>query len=398
VLGWSLYDLANTIFFLLVVTRYVPEHLAKLTGSESAVAYAYVPAMLVSALLSPALGAVVDRAGRARRLTLVITIACCAFTVAMGAVSSALALGLLYAAARFSYEMAAVPYNALLPALASEGAVGRVSGIGVALGYAGNVLAFALILAFGLDQHGYWAVYLLAAVLFLGFTLPLHFWVVEPPAANPGSIGPRAIAVSVAGTLRALRRQLSIPARRDYLIGTFLVCDVVNTVLAQVARFAARPEGLALSGRGVTWFLLAVQGSCIVGGFLFGRGSDRHGGRRMMLLSVALLTAGLAVAQFLPGYWLRVTAMGTIGGAGLAGVWAAGRQWLVELVPRSEIGEAFGFYGLAQRASLVTLFPFTALVDSTGSYAGSVAVLLVVLLAGAAFLAHAPARAIAPAR
>ncbi len=392
VLGWSLYDLANTIFYLLVVTRYLPEQLARLTGSESAVAFAYVPAMLVSAVLSPALGAVVDRAGRARALTLVITIVCCVCTAAMGMVTTAVGVGLLYGVARFTYEMAAVPYNALLPALAGAAAVGRVSGIGVALGYAGNVLAFAVILALRLDEIGYWAVYLLAALLFMGFTLPLHFWVDEPAPAHPGGVNSREIARALGGTWRALRRQFAIPARRNYLIGTFLVCDVVNTVLTQVARFAARSEGLALSARGVNFFLLGVQLSCIVGGFLLGRASDRRGGRSMMLLSVGLLAAGLGIAQFLPGFWLRVLGIGTLGGAGLAGIWAAGRQWLLQIVPPAEAGEAFGFYGLAQRASLLTLYPFTALVDATGSYALSVSMLLVVLAAGFEFLRRSPPR------
>ena len=348
--------------------------------------------MLISAVLSPALGAVVDRGGRARALTLWITLVCCGCTAAMGAASSALVLGLLYAVARFCYEMASVPYNALLPSLSGGESLGKVSGIGVALGYAGNVLAFALILALRLDAHGYAAVYLLAAGMFFVFTLPLRWWVKEPPPAKPGAVDVGALTGALAGTWRALRRQLADPARRTYFLGTFLVCDVVNTVLTQVARFAARKEGLGLDGRGVNYFLLSVQLFCILGGYVLGRESDRRSGRSAMLLSVVLLATGLAIAQFAPGFWLPVIAIGTLGGAGLAGVWAAGRQWIVQLVPRAELGEAFGFYGLAQRASLLTLYPFTLLVDRLGTYAWSVALLLVVLLAGFELLRRTPER------
>ncbi len=389
-LAWSLYDLANTVFFLLVATRYFPEQLALQTGSESAVALAYVPAMLLSALLSPALGALVDRIGRARSLTFALTLACCAATTAMAAAHGALALMLLYVVARFCYEMAAVPYNALLPGLVGVEAVGAASGAGVALGYLGNLFAFGLILAFDLDQSGYGALYLLAAALFLIFTLPMRFCVVEQPASRPlaAPLTARALLLlSFREGFAALRRQLAPRERRAFFFGIFFVCDSVNTVLAQVARYAARREGLALSSHGVTLFLLGIQLSCIVGGFVLGRESDRRGGRRTTLLAVALLFLGLLIAQFAPWWGVRVAAIGTLGGAGLAGIWAASRHWLVQMVPRAELGEAFGVYGLAQRASLLTLFPFTALVDrgvasGAASYSGSVGVLLAALAIG----------------
>ncbi len=392
VISWSLYDLANTVFFLLVATKYLPKQLAEWTGSESTIAFATVPAMLLSALFSPALGALVDRGGRARALTLGLTIICCLLTAAMGVAPTPFVLALLYLGARLCYELAGVPYNALLPALVGRESVGVVSGIGVALGYAGNLVAIGLILAFGLDRYGYWLLYLLAAAFFFVFTLPLRCWVPEPPPAHPGATSRRVLVGAWVETFGALRRQLRDPARRCFFLGTFLVCDVVNTVIVQVARFAEQPEGLGLSSVGVSWFLLGVQLSCVAGGFLLGRASDRRNGRWAMLLSVALLASGLAIAQFGPSLWLRVGAIGTLGGAGLAGVWACSRQWIVHLVPPAELGEAFGVYGLVQRASLLTLYPFTLLDDRTQSYAGSVGLLLLALVGGFVLLWRAPAR------
>lgn len=397
-LAWSLYDLANTVFFLLVATRYFPQDLAGRAGSESAVSLCYVPAMLLSALLSPALGALVDRHGRARFQALALTLACCGATVAMAFAGPTLLLALLYVVARVAYELAAVPYNALLPGVVAGDRVGSVSGAGVAIGYVGNLFAMGLILVAGLTpegRHGYAPFYLLAAGLFLAFTLPMRLWVDEQPAVRPPAAGERGgapLRAAYREGLAALARQLGPPGRRRYFLGIFLVCDSVNTVLAQVARYAARGEGLALDDRGVTGFLLAIQFACIAGGFALGKLSDRLGGRRVTLLSIALLAAGLALAQFAPWRGLRIAAIGTLGGAGLAGIWAASRHWLVELVPRAEIGEAFGIYGLVQRASLLTLFPFTALVDATGAgYGPSVGLLLAALAAGAWLLARTPA-------
>ena len=400
IVAWSLYDLANTVFFLLVATRYLPEQLALLTGSESTVVAAYVPAMLLSALLSPALGALVDRVGRARRYALAFTIVCCAATAALALPFGAWWLIALYVIARFTYEMAAVPYNALLPALVGEEAVGWVSGVGVALGYLGNLLALGAITLVGLDpaRHGYGALYLIAAVLFLAFTLPMRFCVPELPPASDAPVRTETLRAAFRDGFAALRRQLAPPERRAFFLGVFFACDAVNTVLAQVARYAARPEGLGFTGAEVNYFLLGVQLSCIAGGFLFGKASDRFGGRRATLWSVALLFVAFVAAQFTPWRWLRVGAIGTIGGAGLAGIWTASRHWLVQLVPPRERGEAFGVYGLVQRASLLTLWPFTALVDAAEragapSYVASVGVLLAALAIGFAFLVRVRATA-----
>ncbi|MSR45570.1 MAG: MFS transporter [Planctomycetes bacterium] len=400
VVAWSLYDLANTVFFLLVATRYFPEQLAALTGSESALAWAYVPAMLLSALLSPALGALVDRVGRARTLALSFTVVCCLATVAMARCDGAVALVVWFAVGRFAYEMAAVPYNALLPTLVGEKSVGVVSGIGVGLGYLGNLIAFALIAACGIDpaRDGYGVIYLLAAVLFLLFTLPMRFCVPELATKGPGVQRGALLVASFRAGFAALRRQLAPPGRRAFFLGVFFACDAVNTVLAQVARYASQSAGLGFSNAGVNQFLLIVQFACIGGGFAFGRASDRIGGRRATLMSVGFLFVAFAAAQFTPWHALRVAAIATLGGAGLAGIWAASRHWLVQLVPAAERGEAFGVYGLAQRASLVTLWPFTALFDASvargaPSYAGSVVLLLAALAAGFFCFLRTPARA-----
>jgi UMF1 family MFS transporter len=400
VLAWSLYDLANTVFFLLVATRYFPEHLATRSGGESMLAWASVPAMLAAAILSPSLGAVIDAAGGARRLTLAFTLICCGATLLLAATDSTLLLVIAFAIGRFAYEMAAVPYNALLPSLTAGGGVGRASGLGVSLGYLGNVLALGALSLLGIDpaRDGYGIVYGFAALLFLLFSLPMLKFVDDLPSPVDRPRGVLLLRRAIRDGASALRRQLAPRGRRLFFLGVFFACDAVNTVLVQVARYAAQPAGLGFEGDRVNAFLIGVQLSCILGGLAFGRLSDWRGGRLATLLAVAFLFAAFSIAEFAPNLALRVGAIATLGGAGLAGIWAASRHWLVELVPRHEQGEAFGVFGLVQRASLLTLWPFAALYDRSvaagaPSYSGSVALLLAALLLGAACFRGAPARA-----
>ena len=66
-----------------------------------------------------------------------------------------------------------------------------------------------------------------------------------------------------------------------------------------------------------------------------------------------------------------------VGGPGVAGLWVAGRKWVVELAPPGDVGTLFGFYGFSNKLSLLNLTLFSFLADWTGGYTSSVVVLLV---------------------
>src|SRR5262249_3889054 len=65
--SWALYDFANTIFSLNIVTNYFPLYIAAdLLLPDAVYAYPMSAAMLVVALIMPALGALSDRGGGRR--------------------------------------------------------------------------------------------------------------------------------------------------------------------------------------------------------------------------------------------------------------------------------------------------------------------------------------------
>ena len=105
-----------------------------------------------------------------------------------------------------------------------------------------------------------------------------------------------------------------------------------------------------------------------------------------MVLAVVLLALAVGMAQFIPLPAVQFWSIVLLGGPGVAGIWVAGRKWVVQLSPEGETGSLFGLYGMTNKLSLLNVFLFAQLADWTGSYAASVVVLLVSFGTGIVFL------------
>ena len=62
--SWALYDFANTIFSMNIVSVFFPQYIKEIGQNDAAYAYPMSGALLVVALIMPVLGAMSDRAGR----------------------------------------------------------------------------------------------------------------------------------------------------------------------------------------------------------------------------------------------------------------------------------------------------------------------------------------------
>src|SRR5690606_2121208 len=159
------------------------------------------------AVAAPALGRRTDAAGARKRSLFWLTTSVVVITAALFFVQDDwhfLWLGLvLMAAGSVIFELASVPYFAMLRQVSTPDDVGRVSGFGWAMGYFGGIILL-LICYFGFlagdgDSRGVLGmptdqglnvrlVIVLAAVWFTVFALPVLFAVPEMPrtGADPG--------------------------------------------------------------------------------------------------------------------------------------------------------------------------------------------------------------------
>ncbi|MEK7468248.1 MAG: MFS transporter [Planctomycetota bacterium] len=153
--SWVLYDFANTIFSMNIVTLTFSLWVTLNNGkSDLWVGAANVAAAILVLLTMPLLGVWSDAYSRKRSYLRAATVACCALTALMGVVATAETGGRVLAAtacfvlASFAYHAGMVFYNSLLTSVTPEATMGRVSGFGVAAGYAGAIVGVILVMPF----------------------------------------------------------------------------------------------------------------------------------------------------------------------------------------------------------------------------------------------------------
>lgn len=406
VLSWALYDFANTIFSLNIVSLYFALWISTdLQGGEYLYPPTYALSMLCVALAAPFLGNLADKKGQ-KPFLFVFTATCITATALLAWPRQAGPALVVFALANFSYQASLIFYNTLLPAVSNESNRGRVSGLGVALGYVGAIVGMYMVLPF-VDPTAYgwlpsplkWVVDLLivqelvgtepvrvnaflpTAILFLLFSLPVFVWVCEPRVTP--HLGVRL------GTIREVFWTLrTLPADRElfkFLVANFLYADVMHTIILVMAIYAERAVGF--STQAAINLLIAISAvGAMIGSWLFGWLADRRPVKSVMLLILSLwvLTLVLAFLARAPGLFYGV---GMLAGAGLGGIWVVARLCLLLLAPREKLGEFFGLYGVTGKVAAVvgpllwsgTLFLFAAY--GPDKYRFGVITLLLLLLA-----------------
>lgn len=351
-LSWALYDFANTIFsFAIVSFAMGPWTTAALGETNGTLAFTAAASISVAlnAAVSPVLGAMSDRTGGRKRYLFVFTALCILPTTVIGFVDIRLGL-LAFAIANFGYQAALIYYDALLPDVARPETRGRLSGVGVALGYVGSIVS-ALLLGLTTDPNGDITAtsFLLIGSLFAVFAIPI-FVIVRERHAMLGSFTMGEALRSWSQLRATLDHAGQRPGLLRFIVGRFFYTDPINTAIAVMSLFAINAVGFTQGeARGVLVGLIVVA---VIASFFWGILCDRIGPKRTLMLVLASWTVGL----LLIGLWLaRIPFLiaGAVLGSGLGGVAVTDRLLLLRLTHPEEVGEMLGLYGMAGKLSAV---------------------------------------------
>jgi UMF1 family MFS transporter len=396
-LAWALYDFANTIFSFAIVSFAMSLWAIRFLGEADGTFWftaAVSISVLINAIVSPILGAMSDRVGKRKPFLAFFTIACVAGTAVIGLVDIRLGLA-AFAVANFAYQAALIYYDALLPDVARPLSRGRLSGIGVALGYCGTLLVGGLLLL-GItieNDQSTPATFVLVAGLFAVFAGPLFLWVREQERqGTPFSAVDAVASWSQLGT--TIRNARATPGLLRFIIARFFYSDPVNTAIAVMSAFAVHAVGFT-EGQALQ-VLLILTVVAVLASFGWGVLSDRWGPRRTLFAVLATWAVGLAIISlFLSTVPFLIA--GALLGAGLGGVGVVDRLMLLRLAPPERIGEMFGLYGLVGKLSAVVgpvLYGtiVASLLDSLdrAAYQVAIASLFVLLLIGVWLLRGVP--------
>ncbi len=365
VASWVLYDLANTIFSMGVVSLYfsllVRDEVGA-TRADSVFSLITAVSMGLIFVASPLLGAMTDRAPRRMPFLVVSTLICVAFTMLLGRDGFALT-AICFTIANVAYQAGLQFYDAMLPEVSHEGNRGKISGIGVGVGYLGSYIAVGLGLksVFGSDDKPF--LFTMIAMFFLLFALPCFLFVKERGNPNPREVfSLKMVRESTSDTIRTIRSGREYPGLVRFLVGRVFYTDPINTVITIMGLYTvnvAISTGLTPDQGEETAkiILMTAISFAVVGGFVWGAMVDRLGPKRTlnyvlyMWVGVFLLAAAIGIFS-LPLGLLYVVASSA--GVALGGIWAADRPYMLRLAPPSRIGEFYGLYGMVGRFSAIT--------------------------------------------
>jgi MFS transporter, UMF1 family len=362
VVGWVLYDLANTIFSMGVISLYFSLWVRDQVGAERADStYGIITAvsMAIIFFVSPLLGAMTDRAPRRMPFLVTSTLLCVGFTLLLARFGFWPTV-VCFVIANVAYQAGLQFYDALLPEVSTEENRGKIGGIGVGVGYLGSY--FAVGIGFLVDPSNKALLFAAIALAFLTFALPCFLWVRERGNPRPRAIDWAMVRDSTSQTLRTLKDGGRYPGLVRFLVGRVFYTDAINTVISIMALYTvnvAVSTGLTeAQGQGQARFImLSAITFAVAGGFFWGWMTDRLGPKRTLNTVLALWMAVFAFAAAigifgLPLWCLYVVAAAA--GVGLGGIWAADRPYMLRLTPPARIGEFYGLYGMVGRFSAIT--------------------------------------------
>jgi len=398
--SWVLFDWAAQPFYTLILTfLFAPYFATVVVGDpvrgQSIWAYAAAAAGIMVGIGSPFLGAIADGRGRRKPwialFAVVLIVAMSGLWLAKpGTTGATLWLVVLcFAVATVAAEFASVFINAIMPTLVPPGQIGRLSGIGWGVGYAGGLVALLLMVALvtadpktgktllGLDpvlkldlasREGDRLVGPFAAAWFAVFVLPFFLFVPDRQRP-PASAGP---AASPAAALFATLRELpSHPDMLRFLIARAIYVDGLSAIFTFGGVYGAAVFGWQAFELGIFGIVLTLTGAigAIIGGFL----DDRLGSRTVILGSLVLLLIGalgiLSVTKTNVLYGLDVApkaagsgiftsagervflAFAMLVGVVAAPVQAASRSLLAHLAPPEKMTQFFGLFAFSGKVT-----------------------------------------------
>jgi UMF1 family MFS transporter len=397
-LAWAAYDFANTIFSFAIVSFAMSLWTIRFLGEGPGTFWftaAVSVSVLLNAIVSPVLGAMSDRVGRRKPFLAAFTTLCIGGTIVIGLVDIRLGL-VAFAIANFAYQAALIYYDALLPDVARPIARGRLSGIGVALGYCGTLLVGVLLLAgISTDADGAStpATFALVAGLFLVFAAPLFLLVREHERGGRSFSAADAVR-SFGQLVQTVSHARESPGLLRFIVARFFYSDPVNTAIAVMSSFAMFAVGFT-EGEALQ-VLLVLTVVAVIASFGWGILADRWGPRRTLFAVLATWAVGLAILTLFLST-IPFLFAGALLGAGLGGVGVVDRLMLLRLAPPAMIGEMFGLYGLVGKFSAVVgPIVYGAIVAlllgglDRGAYQVAIGSLFVLLLVGLAILRGVP--------
>lgn len=365
--AWTLYDWANSSFAAVIQTFVFAAYFVGSVAPNEAVgsaAWGTITGLsaFVVAILSPIFGAIADQGGGRKLWLFVFTTLCIIPTALLWFIQPSpeymwpalwcVGIGAIGA------EGAYIFYNAMLPELAPPTQLGRWSGLGWGMGYAGGMAALILSLLLFVSTTSPWiqldpknaepvrATFILTALWYALFALPLFLF--TPREASTGKNKIQAAKDGLRQLLATFKEIGHYKTIVKFLIAKMLYIDGLATLFAFGGIYAATVFGM--EQQEVLQFGIAMNLTAGAGAVALAFLDDRLGSKKVILLSLLGLIIPGTAAILVTSKW-QFWVLGLLMCVFVGPVQSSSRALMARLAPAHMRREMFGFYMLSGKAT-----------------------------------------------
>lgn len=371
--AWAMYDWGLSGMQTVIMTAVFPlfflsyaAHGLEGTQGEERYAVANTIYAVVIAVIAPFLGAVADYKGAKKAfmagfMMLGIGATGAMYFIGQGDVTLASILFILSLAGATG---STTFYESLLPHIASEEEIDRVSTAGYALGYIGGGVLLAIDLLM-IQQPGLFGfptgpdltpeqaslpvrvAFLTVAVWWLLFSIPIFRRVPEPPRAlekdEHVGVNPFKVAfVRMGETVRELR---SYKQAFLMMVAFTVYNDGIQTIIKMASVYGS---AIGIGRADLITAILIVQFIGVPFAFAFGAVAGKLGAKRSIFIGLLVYTAICIFAyrmQTTREFYILAMLIGLVQG----GTQALSRSLFATLIPKHKSGEFFGFFSVFEK-------------------------------------------------
>lgn len=365
--GWIMYDWANSAFALTVVMTLFPVFFKQVlcgdldpTISTARLGAANSVAGVVIMVLSPFLGAVADMR-RSRKAFLV-------GSMFLGVFASALLAGMtqhswlaaitVFVIANVGFECSVLFYDSFLPKITTPDRMDFISSVGYSMGYVGCAILFVFNIfmvsrpeLFGLADAGEairWSFVSVAVWWFL-FSLPLMFFVHEGSESDEAR-PVVSVRLLFAEILRMVKLIAKTPHIVLFLIAYWLYIDGMHSFIRMASDFGL---SIGLPASALMKSILLVQLIAFPSALIYGWLAHRIGAFPCILSGIGIY---IIISLFGPmniSTPESYTFFALLTGIPLGCLQALSRSYYAKLIPPENSAAYFGFYNLLGRAAVI---------------------------------------------
>lgn len=366
-IAWAVYDWANSSYFVIIQTFIFAAYFTKAIAADVETGTSQWANMIslsgiAIAIGSPIFGAIADQSGRRKPWLAFFTFICVVATGLLwyavpGTDSIWFSLYIAFVAT-VAAELAYVFYNAMLPDLVGASRMGRWSGWGWGLGYVGGLACLVIALFAFIQNDGQWlgldpgtsepirATFILAAVWYAIFALPLFIWTKDTPSTN------KKIKDSIRDGYLQIKVSIQNASRLKN-IGRFLIAriffnDAIVTIFALGGVYAAGTFDMDESE--ILMFGIGLNVTAGLGAFSLAWLDDKLGSKVTINISIIGLLIPL-IALLLVESILWFIILGLILGIFVGPIQSASRTFMGRVSPPELTNQMFGLLALSGKVT-----------------------------------------------